>query len=200
MCVMLALVEADRMIEGLVNRTDTTVEEEGIYINNGACLVAGLPLNSNQRMPRDEELEGALYLPPSDGTVSRPLEGSCEDTPADAEADGDATLSGLAASIFLPSCTFSSCHGGELSAADLNLQGATLWQDILEHEVSRPGAPPLVVPGDPDGSYLYQLLSQCDPVAGAADVPHMPLNAPELLPAEQVALVRDWIAAGALDD
>jgi hypothetical protein len=52
---------------------------------------------------------------------------------------------------------------------------------------------PLVAPGDPEGSWLYRRVSRCAP-DGAA---HMSLNSPTLLDPSVVALVREWIAAGA---
>jgi hypothetical protein len=59
----------------------------------------------------------------------------------------------------------------------------------------------LVKPGDPAGSYLYQLVSQCAPrTSTGAAVNHMPLNAPQLLDPASVALIRNWIQAGAADN
>jgi hypothetical protein len=54
---------------------------------------------------------------------------------------------------------------------------------------------PIVDPGDPEGSILYQALSLCDPPDPAVGAPlrHMPLNAPVLLPDSLVAMVRAWI-------
>ena len=200
MCVMLALVESDLMIEGLVQETTGTEEVDGIVMNEGRCFVAGFPQHPNQDPPTEEEIAGELYLPPNDGTVSAPLEGSCVDAPTEAEPDGPSTLSGLRESVFTPSCSFSSCHGGPLSVAGLDFMAEDLHAALMEHETARAGAPPLVVPGDPEGSYLYQLVSRCDPTVDGESVAHMPLNAPELLPEGQVARLREWIAGGASDD
>ncbi|MFT4702354.1 MAG: hypothetical protein ACI81R_000038 [Bradymonadia bacterium] len=200
MCVMLALAESGFMIDGTVDSTDSTVEGEGRLLNEGACSVIGIPQNREQRGPTDEEIAGDLYLPPSDGTVTERLEGVCVDTPSDAAPPGDTTLSAIESAIFRPSCTFSSCHGGPLSAANLDLASDGLYERLMTHSVSRPGADPLIVPGDPEGSTLYQLLSTCTPSVGGVAVPHMPLNAPELLPDASVAMIRQWIADGAVDD
>ncbi len=60
-----------------------------------------------------------------------------------------------------------------------------------------------VVPGDPEASFLYWKLlghepgNPDNPVAGQRMPPTLP---PPGLPAEQVELVRSWIAAGALND
>ncbi|MCA9684511.1 MAG: hypothetical protein KC457_20155, partial [Myxococcales bacterium] len=61
-----------------------------------------------------------------------------------------------------------------------------------------PGAS-LIEPGDPQASWLYQLLASCEPQDGQGKVvAHMPLNAPILLADGNVALLREWIAAGAM--
>ena len=200
MCVMLALVESDLMVEGLVQETVETEEAHGMILNEGRCFAAGFPLSANQRPPTDDEREGDLYVPPDDGSVSAPVDGTCVDATDADEPDGPASLQGITESILTPSCSFSSCHGGPLSAAGLDLTGPGLHTALLGHESSRAGAPPLVVPGDPHGSYLYQLVAECEPSVAGSIVPHMPLNAPELLPAGQIARIREWIAGGALDD
>ena len=57
---------------------------------------------------------------------------------------------------------------------------------------------PLVEPGDPERSWLYKLLSECEPTRDNGNVAsHMPLNAPILLDDVLVAKVRAWIEAGA---
>ena len=73
-----------------------------------------------------------------------------------------------------------------------------LHTHLLGHEVKANAGVPLVDPGNPEGSYLYQLISQCKPKdADGNEVAHMPLNAPFLSDPKLVAQVRDWIAAGA---
>ena len=52
----------------------------------------------------------------------------------------------------------------------------------------------LVVPGDPDASYLYEKLSKAAPELGD----QMPPGAP--LEADRLEQIRAWIAAGAKDD
>jgi hypothetical protein len=59
---------------------------------------------------------------------------------------------------------------------------------------SRCGGRPLVVPGDPDGSLLYQKLSEPPPCGS-----RMPLGGAQLTEAQR-EMVRSWIAAGAKDD
>jgi hypothetical protein len=116
------------------------------------------------------------------------------DTPPDAVADATPSLGLLRRDLFLPACSFSACHGPETPAAGLDLASAGLRERLLAHR--RTGLP-LVAPGDPDGSWLYRKVSRCAPAEGES---HMPLNDPALLPPSLVARLRDWIAAGALDD
>ena len=81
------------------------------------------------------------------------------------------------------------CHSG---GGDPNDPGS-LDLSVAPHELvgkrSVVNGKPLVVPGDPDGSYLLAKMT-----AGAAvDGDVMPIDDP--LPAEQLAVVGDWIAA-----
>ena len=81
--------------------------------------------------------------------------------------------------IFQASCE--SCHGG--------LGG---WSSDSYAAVMTTGnSAPVVLPGDPEGSLLVQLLQH----PGGLLMP--PRNA---LPADQIQLVIDWIAGGALDN
>ena len=73
-----------------------------------------------------------------------------------------------------------------------------LHTELLGHAVQASTALPLVAPGDPDGSWLVRVLSQCSPTDDAGNLrSHMPLNAPVLLDDGLVNAVRAWIAAGA---
>ncbi|MEO6772070.1 MAG: hypothetical protein ABI467_03500 [Kofleriaceae bacterium] len=57
----------------------------------------------------------------------------------------------------------------------------------------------LVAPGDPDSSYLYRKLTLAQPCAGS-QMPIGELGISYSLPPCELALVHDWIAAGAADD
>ena len=50
----------------------------------------------------------------------------------------------------------------------------------------------VITPGDPDGSYLYSLVTH-------KDEPHMPPSG-DKLPADKLEILRQWIAGGALKD
>jgi hypothetical protein len=57
---------------------------------------------------------------------------------------------------------------------------------------------PLVDPGQPENSYLYHLISNCEPEGNQGTaVAHMPRNSPTLMESALVAKVRDWILNGA---
>ena len=59
----------------------------------------------------------------------------------------------------------------------------------------------LIEPGEPQRSLLYHRISRCEPVdKGGSAVANMPRNAPTLLDPGLVAMVRDWIEAGAPDN
>lgn len=103
-----------------------------------------------------------------------------------------ATLSTIEAEIFAKSCTFSACHKGASPAGGLGLEGSTHAKLV---DVTATGtAATLVVPGDPDASYLLEKLTASAPTAGDP----MPPGAP--LPAAKLEMVRSWIEAGAADD
>jgi hypothetical protein len=96
--------------------------------------------------------------------------------------------------VFTPNCV--SCH---TTTSDLDLSAGRAWANLVLH-----AAPPteacggtLVIPGKPDGSYLYQKLSQDKPCFGL-QMPRGDFGS-DPLPECLVTLVRDWIAAGALD-
>lgn len=108
------------------------------------------------------------------------------------EAGAPATLTEIEAEIFARSCTFSACHKGASPAGGLGLEGAT--HDKLVDIMATGAAKPLVVPGDPDGSYLYEKLTATTPTAGDPMPPGAPLSA------DKLEKVRSWIAAGAADD
>ena len=94
-----------------------------------------------------------------------------------------------------PWCSFSSCHGSAAAAA-LDLRGDEALEALVDVTSSAVDLP-RVEPGDPEGSYLYRLLSTCEPEVEGIAARHMPVGAPTLLDPELVGLVRAWIEAGA---
>jgi hypothetical protein len=202
MCDMLGLADSALMMDATVTNNAIVGEQDGILLNEGSCSVIGLPKQEAQSMPTPEEIEGPLYVPPTDpADADLPTVPPCEDTPADAQPHGEITLSSIRDTLFVSSCTFSSCHGSHGAAADLDLQGPDLHARLMNHEVAGATSLPLVEPGDPEGSWLYQRISRCDlHDDNGASVTTMPLNAPTLSDPRLVAKVRAWIEAGARDD
>lgn len=194
MCVMLGFAEAEVMMDASVVSVREFVEESfGVEKYAGDCVVLTLEKSSAHAPPTEAELEGELYVPPSDDieVIGQP---ECVDTPADAVATLEPSLEVISGAILLPSCSYTACHGGARPAAALRLDQTdmdALRTALLEHDVASSSPLPLVAPGDPDGSLLYQRIATCAPEDGD----HMPLNAPTLLSPERVALIRDWIAA-----
>ncbi len=204
MCVMLGLADMGVMMDGTVYDDSSIVgEQDGILLNEGPCTVIGLPKNAAQQPPTQEEIDGELYVPPTDPADEglEPVD-MCVDTPADAEPVVAPTFTNVRETLFSSTCVFSSCHGVGGAAAGLDFLAPDLHDTLLSRmPISADTAMPLVEPGEPDNSWLYQVISQCQPTDDAGTVrPHMPLNAPELADPRMVAVVRDWIAAGAPND
>jgi hypothetical protein len=201
MCVMLGLADSAVLMDGTAASNQVVGTDGEILLNQSSCNVLGLPKNPAQGMPTAEELAAPLYVPPSDpGDAGLPPVDECEDVPADAAPSIEPTLSRLRDTLFVSTCQFSSCHGGGASAVGLDLMAADLHAELMEHAVQANTDLPLVAPGDPEGSWLYQVVAKCRPVDAAGNVAsHMPLNAPKLSDPGLVAALREWIEAGAQD-
>ena len=100
--------------------------------------------------------------------------------------------------IFNESCI--SCHssqdGGSDGGAELDL-GPAAWANLVRQPApaSEACGGTLVVPGNPDSSYLYQKLTEDHPCSGER-MPRGDVALP--LPDCLIALVRAWIATGAV--
>lgn len=202
MCVMLGFADMGAMLDVSVSEDNEVVEtRDGIVYNTGECTGVALPKSDSQAMPSDDEADTPMYVPPSadKGGEVEPIP-DCVDTPADADAGYAPTLTNVKEQIFGPGCSFSACHNGTSSAAGLDLSAEDVHAELMGHQVYAPTDLPLVAPGDAQGSWLYRIMSECEPSAGDVGVAHMPRNSPTLLDADLVATVRDWIDQGALDD
>ncbi|MFO7562232.1 MAG: hypothetical protein R6X02_06285 [Enhygromyxa sp.] len=198
MCVMLGLAESQVMMDvSVTGATQAVGEEDGIFMFEGPCGVLAVPKNPSQSMPTEDEKNGPLNVPDS-GDEGIPPVPECIDHDPSVMPELEPTLSNVSAAVFQASCTFNACHGQSGQAAGLNLQAPDLLTELLEHEVvGNPGGS-LVEPGDPDNSWLYQVMSSCAPMSsGGGIASHMPRNAPILLDDRTIALVREWIADGA---
>jgi hypothetical protein len=111
--------------------------------------------------------------------------------PAEAASDTlVAEFSSIQRHVFTPVCT--GCHSGASAPLGLRLdEGASFAMLVNAPSVEAP-ALNRVQPGNPDASYLIRKLEGTATVGG-----RMPLNAPPL-PADTIAVIRQWIANGAM--
>jgi hypothetical protein len=101
-----------------------------------------------------------------------------------------AEFSSIQRHVFTPVCT--GCHSGAAAPLGLRLdEGASFAMLVSAPSVEAP-ALNRVQPGNPDASYLIRKLEGTATVGG-----RMPLNAPPL-PADTIAVIRQWIANGAM--
>jgi hypothetical protein len=102
---------------------------------------------------------------------------------------GDDDFTTIQDTIFTPRCTV--CHAGAQAPLGLRLEAGSSYAMLVE--VPSVEAPGLlrVAPGDPDNSYLVHKIEGTAAVGGL-----MPLGGPPL-DAGDIALIRQWIAAGA---
>lgn len=88
------------------------------------------------------------------------------------------------------------CHGGSSPSAGFDALAAGLYERLLE---PRQSGPPLVVPGEPGRSYLWQKLTGAEGIQGQ----QMPLDAQgESRPLSEGVLsdIRTWIERGAVGE
>ena len=199
MCVMLGLAESDILMDVSVNGGTQAAGVIGDVLQyQASCDFLGVPKSVEQTMPTDAEIEAPFYVPPS-GDPGVPPVPECFDHDPSVAPELPPTLENVADVVFDQSCSFNACHGSATAAAGLDLQSPNLLAELMDHAVvGNPGAT-LVEPGDPDSSWLFQIMASCEPALdGGGTAAHMPRNAPVLLRDESIALVREWIAAGAL--
>lgn len=111
----------------------------------------------------------------------------CEVTP-----NGGTDFTSIRDEVLLPSCAFSSCHGGT-NAGGLVLDEAGAYDALVGVESTAADAT-LVVPGDAAASYLMQKLD------GDAGIEGDPMPPSGLLDARTVERIRVWIDDGAAND
>lgn len=106
-------------------------------------------------------------------------------------------LSELVESFFVPTCVLGRCHTTLAPAGGLTLTGR--GQSVHSALVNRPSLAVsdrfLVVPHDPDGSYLIEKLTSEVPSVGT----RMPPSS-AVVSATQIRALRAWILAGAPDN
>jgi hypothetical protein len=97
--------------------------------------------------------------------------------------------------IFSANCALSGCHAGTQPAQGMNLSAGLAYQNIVNVPASeRPGMM-RVLPFKPDSSYLVHKIQGTQETVGGSGG-RMPLGGAPLA-AEQITLIRAWIAAGA---
>ena len=101
----------------------------------------------------------------------------------------EATLAQVS-EVFTVSCTISGCHSGGNPAGDLSLEGDFAARIVGVDSGQRPDFK-LVDPGNPNKSYLLIKVRGDDEIISQQMPPGNPL------PAEQVEIIRAWIASGA---
>ena len=94
--------------------------------------------------------------------------------------------------VLLPSCGFSSCHGG--GAGGLTLEDGGVFDALVGVPSAQAPAYLLVVEGYPEESYL---MLKMDDSMDSLGEPMPPGGGME---PERVEMVRAWIEAGALED
>jgi hypothetical protein len=91
--------------------------------------------------------------------------------------------------VFTPICT--GCHAGAAAPLGLRLDEGASYALLVNAPSVEASSLMRVQPGNPDASYLIQKLEGTAAVGG-----RMPLNQPPL-PAETIAVIRQWITDGA---
>ncbi len=200
MCTLLAFTDAQLRLNTSVFDHPETDTVDGIETKYGDCSVLWLPNTVDQALPTPEEVEAPLYVPEGSEVGEDFVVPECVDQRDGVEPDGATTLGALRVDVFGASCAYSSCHDADSPAAGLDLTAEDLHAELLEHEVRADTSLPLVDPGNPEGSWLYRITSECEPQTDAGAVAFMPRNSPTLMPPGKVARIRQWIADGAPND
>jgi hypothetical protein len=99
------------------------------------------------------------------------------------------TLASLQQNVFTPACT--GCHAGAGAPQGLRLDAGNSYAMLVGVPSVEVRSVLRVAPGNPDASYLVHKLE-----GSAAVGARMPLGGP-FLDAATIAVVRQWIAAGA---
>src|SRR5690606_29942975 len=112
MCILFGFVDFPVVTQASGISGAAIGEENGIPTFESDCFELVAPKPEGHGPPTQEEIDGELYLPPLDpDDRGLPPIPPCIDTPADAVASFEPTLTNVAANLFVPACSFSSCHG-----------------------------------------------------------------------------------------
>jgi hypothetical protein len=94
--------------------------------------------------------------------------------------------------LFVADCTSMGCHGGVMPQEQLDLREGTGYDELIDVAAAQCDDRVLVVPGDPQASYVLDKLLGVDQCMGT----RMPKGA-DPYPPEQIDLVTAWICQGA---
>ena len=111
-------------------------------------------------------------------------------SPIDTGESLDGSFTTVRDDVLLLSCAFNSCHGAGAGGLTLDEQGA--YDALVGVDASNGQA--LVVPGDPNGSYLIQKMEGSSDIEGDVMPPSGSLDD------AKIGQVRTWIEDGAHDD
>ncbi len=164
-----------------------------IFLLAGACTGGGSGFTGadDDLLPDASPSDDAS---PDDAT-SEPDADPAQDAQADAPEDEDtdepaptSTLCDVSETLFEPHCT--GCHNGSVHPYDLRING--LAERLINAESPAHAGLTMVVPGQPDESFIYQKLVGTQP-SGTGDL--MPPQGE--LSQEVTKVLREWIEAGA---
>ena len=114
------------------------------------------------------------------------------------DATGHTDLTWIHANVFTKQCTFSGCHNGDnTKQGKIDLRAGHSFATLVNGDSALMSGAKLVVPGDPNSSYLEVMLGT---VPGTIDrtVGLMPQNTGgSLLCCQKLDAIKGWIAAGA---
>jgi hypothetical protein len=127
------------------------------------------------------------------GSTTKPTGETGDDTGD--TGPGAATFSRVRDEVLVPTCAISACHAVGTQGSGFVLPEGEEHAAIVGVESQFAPGEVLVVPGDPDASYLVLKLEDAVGIAGSP----MPPPFGNLDP-DQIALVRAWIDAGALEN
>ena len=113
----------------------------------------------------------------------------------EADSSSAATLGNIQSRIFDTNCALSGCHAGANPQLGMSLEDGLAFGSIVNVQSQEVSGMMRVNPGNPEQSYLLKK------VRGDADIvaAQMPLGR-SALSDEDVELIRQWIADGALDN
>lgn len=127
-----------------------------------------------------------------DGALDATVDAAVDST-LDAPPDSTPTCAlDVEREVLRARCASAGCHNAAEPVAGLDLESPDAGARLVAQR-GRCRSLPLVVPGNPEGSLLWQKVSQARPACGS----RMPVDAP--LSAAELACVRQWITRASAD-